>query len=194
MILKRSRGDILFRPNDECFGFVTVLNGTIRVSLTAESGREIVLYRVRPGEVCLQTFGCLIENRSYSAEGVAETDVELEIAPAADFRTRLGIDETFRDQLLAAVAVRFGDMERLVEDVALTGFEARLARALLRLMDADGIVSATHEDLAAEIGSGRAVVSRQLGQFAREGLIGLARGRIELLATEPLRGISRVHG
>lgn len=193
MSVKASRGDILFRPDDDCFGFVTVRSGTIRVSLTAENGREIVLYRVRPGEVCLQTFGCLIENRPYSAEGIAETDVELDIVPIAEFRTRLGADEAFRDQLLAAVALRFGDMERLVEDVALTGFDARLARALLRLMDADGVVSATHEDLAAEIGSGRAVVSRQLGQFAREGLIGLARGRIELLATELLRDISRVH-
>jgi CRP/FNR family transcriptional regulator len=32
-----------------------------------------------------------------------------------------------------AAARRFADFERLVEDVALTGFEARLARALLRL-------------------------------------------------------------
>ncbi len=51
------RGAVLFRPEDPCQGFVLVRSGSIKVSLTAENGREIVLYRVRPGEICLQTFG-----------------------------------------------------------------------------------------------------------------------------------------
>ena len=76
------RGTVLFRPDDACTGFVVDHEGSDRLSLMAENGREIVLYRVRPGDVCLQTFGCLVDHAPYSAEGVAETDLAIEIVPA----------------------------------------------------------------------------------------------------------------
>ena len=188
------RGTVLFRPDDACTGFVVVHAGTVKVSLQAENGREIVLYRVRPGEICLQTFGCLINHGMYSAEGVADSDLSLEVIPAGEFQRRVGEDAAFRGQLFAAVASRFADLERLVEDVALSSIPARLARALLRLQDADGMVTATHEALATEIGSARAVVSRQLGQFARDGLIASGRGHIAIAAPEALAMLSHDAG
>jgi len=183
-------GTVLFHPGDACSGFVIVHDGTIRVSLTAENGREIILYRVRPGEVCLQTFGCLVNHRPYAAEGLAESDLALEVVPADQFEQRLATDAEFRGRLLQGVAIRFADMEQLVEDVALTGFSARLARSLLRLRDADGRIDATHEALATEIGSGRAAVSRGLAAFARAGLIEMARGHLRVLDPGQLEVLS----
>lgn len=183
-------GDVLFRPEDACTGFVRVLEGCVRVLLTAENGREITLYRVRPGEICLQTFGCLVEDKPYSAEGVAETPLAIEIIPRAEFKALVIEDENFRQSLFTAVAQRFSDLEQLVEDVALTGFEARLARALLRSCDAEGRVHTTHEAIATDIGSGRAAVSRQLGSFAREGLVSLTRGEIVILQTAALEQLA----
>lgn len=174
------QGTVLFRPEAECAGFVVVHAGSVKVSLTAENGREIVLYRVRPGEICLQTFGCLVNHTSYSAEGVAETDLELEVIPAGEFRRRVADEAPFRERLFSAVAARFADLERLVEDVALSSIAERLARALLRLAGDSAVIDATHEALATEIGSARAVISRQLGAFQRDGLIEIARGHIAL--------------
>ncbi|KUJ73732.1 cyclic nucleotide-binding protein [Ruegeria marisrubri] len=173
-------GTVLFRPGQECPGYVRLHEGSIRVSLTAANGREVVLYRVGPGDVCLQTFACLTEGRSYSAEGVAETPIKGEILPHDSFRRAMASDDAFRAEVLGAVARRFADFEQLVEDVALTGFDARLARVLLRLARHD-VVHATHDALAAETASGRAFVSRRLAEFARQGLVALARGRISLL-------------
>ncbi|QJQ32016.1 Crp/Fnr family transcriptional regulator [Sphingomonas lacunae] len=183
-------GTIMFRPDDPCSGYVVVRSGSIRVVLTAENGREIVLYRVRPGDVCLQTFSCLVDHRHYSAEGIAETDLEADIIPPPEFDRRMADDAAFRNQLFAAVAQRFADLEQLVEDVALTGFEARLARLLLRLADPAGRVEATHESLAAEAGSGRAVVTRQLGRFARDGLVSMTRGQLQILDRAALEILS----
>jgi CRP/FNR family transcriptional regulator len=182
--IKVPRGTVLFQPEAACQGFVVVRSGTIKVSLTAENGREIVLYRVRPGEVCLQTFGCLVNDSAYSAEGVAETEIEIEVIPPGEFHRRVGSESEFRSALFSAVAARFHDLERLVEDVALSTIAERLARALLRLAQG-GMVDATHEALATEIGSAREVVSRQLAQFARDGLITAARGHITL--SDPVR-------
>ena len=184
------QGGVLFRPGQDCGGFVVVHSGTVRVSLTGENGREIVLYRVRPGDICLQTFGCLVRGTSYGAEGVAETDLLIEMISPAAFQARVTNDPAFLHMLFAAVAHRFADLERLVEDVALTGIPARLARALLRLIDASGTVTATQEALATEIGSAREVISRQLTGFARSGLITVGRGAIHVLAPDGLRGLA----
>lgn len=171
-------GTVLFRPEDECPGFVSVQSGTIRVSLTGPGGREIVLYRVQPGDVCLQTFACLVEGRTYSAEGVAETDLVAEIVPPHLYEDLMTTDPAFRARISSAIAHRFADFEHLVESLALTGLEARLAGVLLRLADTNGEIRMTHEALAAEIGSAREVVSRQLARFTRAGLINAVRGRV----------------
>jgi CRP/FNR family transcriptional regulator len=174
-------GTVLFSPGMPCTGFVVLEEGTIRVTMTGTNGREVVLYRVTPGDVCLQTFGCLMDGRDYAAEGVAETAIRGHILPPGDFRRQLAEDEGFRDRLLGAVARRFHDFEQLVEDVALTGFDARLSRALLRLGRDRDDIQVTHEGLAAETASGRAFVSRRLAEFQRRGLIRIGRGHLTLL-------------
>ncbi len=164
------QGQTLFQPGQECPGFLDLTKGSIRVMLTGASGREVVLYRVRPGEVCLQTFSCLVDGHSYGAEGIVEADIEGNLIPAAQFRQQLEDDATFRQKVLSSVALRFAEYQQLVEDVALTGFDARLAKALLRLAD-HGVVHATHAALAAETASGRAYVTRRLAVFADKGMV-----------------------
>lgn len=175
-------GTVLFRPDDACSGFVVLQEGSIRVSLTSAGGREIVLYRVRPGEICLQTFTCLAEGRTYSAEGIAESELTGELIPPGEYERRMAEDPDFRRAVFTAVAHRFADFEHLVESLASASIEARLAEALLARADAAGEVHLTHDGLASEIGSAREVVSRQLSRFERSGLVALARGKVTLLA------------
>lgn len=184
------KGTVLFRPGDPCEGFVRLRSGRIRVGLTAANGREVVLYRVNPGEVCLQTMTCLTEGGSYRAEGVAETDLVGEIVPRPAFVELIAEDSRFRAELLTAVSRRFSEFEQLVEDIALVGFRTRLARALLRLAAEDGTVAITHEALAAETASGRAAVSRALEAFEADGLVALGRGRISILDRAGLGAIA----
>jgi CRP/FNR family transcriptional regulator len=182
-------GDVLFQPGSACPGFLVLDRGTIRVSLTAANGREVVLYRVTAGTVCLQTFTCLVEDRHYSAEGVVEEDVEGELIPAGDFRRRLAEDDAFRALVFDGVAHRFTEYQRLVEEVALTGFDARLARVLMRL-EVGGFVTATHAALAAETASGRAFVSRRLAEFARGGVVVQEKGGVRITDRRALERIA----
>ena len=188
--LSLAKGTTVFSPGQACPGFVILKKGTIRVSLIGENGREVVLYRVRPGDICLQTFSCLINEETYRAEGVAESDLEGHIIPTEAFHTKLAEEPEFRGRVFAAVANRFSDFEQLVEDVALTGFDTRLARVLLRLCDAEAQVHATHDQLARETASGRAFVSRRLAEFARMGVVELGRGSILVLDNSQLEQIA----
>lgn len=47
-------------------------------------------------------------------------------------------------------------------------------------------MSATHQQIAAEIGTAREVVSRTVKEFERNGWIGLARGEISILDRDAL--------
>jgi len=183
-------GQTVFSPGQECAGFLRLASGAIRVSMTGANGREVVLYRVRPGEVCLQTFSCLVEGGNYGAEGVVEADLEGEMIPKSVFWRLMQTEEVFRAEVFAAVARRFGDYQRLVEEVALTGFDTRLARVLLRLCDAQGVVRATHGELAAETASGRAFVSRRLAVLAQQGMVEPGRGALRIIDLTGLRRIA----
>lgn len=187
--IRAPAGQVLFRPDDPCHGFVAVRRGSIRVGLTSAGGRELLLYRVRPGQICLQTFACLVEGRRYAAEGVVEADVEGVLLPPAAFDRLMTDSAAFRGAVLGSVARRFGDLEGVVQALAFTGLPARLAAALVAHAT-DGMVSLTHEALATEIGSAREAVSRQLAQLAREGLVAQTRGQIRLIDRRALERLA----
>lgn len=187
--LKVSAGNVLFRQGDNCAGFVQVHSGAVRVVMQAPNGREMVLYYVRPGEICMQTFACLTQDKAYAAEGVADTDCEITVIPKDRFHTLMRDDAAFRDAVYASIAERFSDFEHAVQSLAFSPLNARLAEALLRLSETSDIIQATHERLASEIGSSREVVSRQLNAFAQQNLISLSRGQVQVKDRDALSQI-----
>lgn len=179
-------GTTLFRPGDVCPGYILLARGRIRVALLGASGREATLYRVGPGELCVQTFQCLVDRTPYTAFGTAESALDGLLLSQAAFERRLGEAEPFRRFLMHQVAQRFQSLTEAVELTAFTPIPVRLAAALVRHAEGE-LVPLTHAALAAEIGTAREVVSRQLERFAREGLVALERHRIRVLDEAGLR-------
>ena len=95
-------------------------------------------------------------------------------------------DVTIRRDVLRNYANRVADLVVTVQDVLFRAIPERLARALLTLAR-DGVVDATHQAIAAELGSAREVVSRILQKFERDGVIAAERGRIVIRDGEALR-------
>jgi len=181
-------GTMLFRAGELCENFMLVLDGQVRVQTVGESGREILLYRVESGESCILTTSCLITDEAYSAEGLTETEVHAVVIPAGLFHDLLGRADGFRRFVFRAYATRLADLFALIEEVAFGRIDVRLAACLLARGTAE--VSATHQELAAELGSAREVISRQLKDFERRGWVALGRGRIELTDPAALRRIA----
>lgn len=173
------RGTRLFGPGDRAEGFGVVLAGRIEVSLTGPSGREILLYAVEPGQSCIQSTLSLLGDEPYTAEALATRDLRVAMIPAPLFHTLMARSEPFRGYIFRAFAARMQDMTTLLERVAFTRVEARLAAALLDLAEGD-CVTATQAELAARIGSAREVVSRRLDALAKRGMVSTDRGRVFL--------------
>ncbi|MBB4285165.1 Crp/Fnr family transcriptional regulator [Roseospira goensis] len=184
-------GAVMFRDGDTCESYALVLDGRVRVQKVSESGRQIVLYRVEAGQTCVLTTNALLAALPYGAEGVAETPVLAAVLPADAFHALLGQSAAFRRFVFSAYATRLSDLLLLIDDVAFGRIDARLAHLLLTRADNGGIVRATHQDLAIELGTAREVISRQLKDFERRGWVGAARGQVRVTdagALERIRG------
>ena len=187
MPLRAPSGSVLFRPGDPCKGFVLLRSGRARVDLIAEDGHALLLYRVEPGQACAITTSCLFAGEAYSAEGTAETDCEGLLLPAALFSRLVEDSAAFRTFVLAGFAARLGALMGRIEDLSFRSVDARLADYLLAR--APGTVAATQQDIAADIGTAREVVSRRLAAFAKAGLVRTERGAITPLDLDGLRRI-----
>jgi len=178
-----------FVAGQACEAYLVVVSGSVRVQLVAESGREIVLYRVAPGESCVLTTSCLLHHDAYAAEAVCESAVTAIAVPAATFADLLGASRAFRDAVLGAYAERVGDLMLTFEELVFRRLDTRLARTLIERAR-DGLVGATHQELAVELGSAREVVSRTLKAFERRGLVTLSRGEIRIAARARLEALA----
>lgn len=184
-------GATLFSPGSACQGFVLVLSGRVRVDMTGRGGRSLTLYRVGAAETCVQTTLCMLGASAYSAEGVAETDLDFVMTPPALFEQAMAESDVFRRFVFARFAARLAEMMRLLETIAFVRVDARLAAAMTARAGG-GVVAATHQQLAEEVGTAREVVSRQLESFRRDGLVALQRGRIEILDAVRLEALASV--
>jgi CRP/FNR family transcriptional regulator len=186
-VIHAPAGARVFQPGTECGQYLFLVEGTVRVQMVAENGREIVLYRVSGGETCVMTTACLLAHENYGAEGMAETDITAVAISNTTFRTLLGASERFRDFVFSAYGERLADLMVLVEEVAFRRLDLRLADFLVKNQNG-GTIETTHQALAVELGSVREVVSRVLKEFERRGWVKLARGRIEVMNDGGLLG------
>lgn len=185
------KGTVIFGPGKAPENLLLLLSGVVRVQQIADSGREIVLYRVHAHESCVLTTACLLAYEEYRAEGIAESDVSAAAVPKSVFEEMIAQSGVFRRFVFSAYSRRITDLCVVIEEVAFRRLDIRLAETLLELVDASGEVHRTHSQLATELGTAREVVSRQLQEFQRRGWVAASRGRVRLSDASALRDLTR---
>ena len=180
-VVSIAKGSRVFGPGSAPKNYLLLLKGNIRVQQMSESGREIVLYRVSAGESCALTTACLMGYEEYQAEAIVEEDAQAATIPRAIFDDLIGCSAEFRRFVFTAFSVRVTNLLRVIEEVACERIDIRLAHKLLELARADDSLAITQQQLAAELGSAREVISRQLSEFQRWGWLQSSRGRIQLI-------------
>ena len=177
--LELSAGTQVFAEHQPCQGFPLLLAGSIKVVKQSASGRELMLYRVAPGGSCIITSSCLLGRSDYNARGIAETPLRLLLVPAPAFAQLMLDHAQFRDFVFHLFAERIAELMQLVEEVAFTRLDQRLARLIVAQDRA--VLNVTHQQLADELGSVREIVSRLLKGFAEQGLVALGREQLTVI-------------
>jgi CRP/FNR family transcriptional regulator, anaerobic regulatory protein len=183
---------ILFSGSAPCNNFMLILKGTIRIYQTAQDGREMTLYRVEAGDLCILSLNSMLQNRSFSAIAETESDVSALVLSADDFRHAMNISEIFRNYVLSTMTDRLCEAMYLIQDTAFNHLNMRLACMLGSLFERSqgSILKITHQELAHELGTTREVVSRILKEFERQNCVNLSRGKIELASATGLEWFS----
>lgn len=178
----------IFGPGQAPTALLLLLEGSVRVQQTSDTGREILLYRVQGGESCVLTTACLLAYEDYTAEGLAETAIRAALISREDFEELVSRSPEFRRFVFTAYSRRITDLFTVIEEVAFRRMDMRLAAHLVARA-VEGRVAGTHQALASELGTAREVVTRTLQEFARQGWIAQERGSITILQPDQLAAL-----
>lgn len=177
----------VFRGGSPCANYVLLLQGSVRVQVIGEGGREVVLYRVLPGQSCVLTTCCILSGDAYPAEGFTEADVRALAITKPTFDRALETAPAFRRFVFANLGERIADIILRMEEITFRPVERRIAAYLLAGAHGDGTLHATHQEIAVEVGSAREVVSRHLKRMESGGLVGLGRSSVRVTDREGLQ-------
>ena len=186
---------IIFYRGDPGNAMYVLIAGSVELTLPSETGAEVLVARLRPGE----HFGelAVLDGRPRYLTAVAEKSSTV----LAIYRERLleflqqHADASL--QIALALCVRLRHITELLSDMAFLDLPSRLAK---RLCELAGIlqeasaeaceVRVSQEDLAEMVGATREAVNRQLARLREMGLIQTGRGHVQILKPDSLRAIA----
>ena len=177
-----------------CTGAFLIKKGCLRVYILSEDGKEVTLYRLFEGDVCMLSASCVLQAVTFEVFVDAEEDSECYLINGSAF---MAITEKSTETKIFALELavdRFSNVMWVLQQVLFMSMDKRLAIFLVDEMSKNGgnsIISLTHEQIAKYMASAREVVSRMLKYFATEGIVEVSRGGIKVLDKKRLVALTR---
>jgi len=168
--------ELVFSEGDVCSGLFIVHSGAIKIFKMAPSGREQVLGVERAGNSVAEL--PVFDGGSYPASTIALEESDLLFVKKEDFRALCLEHPEVALKVLKVVGKRLRGLVGIIEELSFTTVRQRLVAYLLRIAGAAAgskksvelSLPVSHQDLAAELGTVRELVSRNLSRLQAEGL------------------------
>lgn len=187
-----AKGENIHGGSGECTGGIVVKSGCIRAYLLSEQGKEITLYRLYSGDICMLSASCVLESITFDVLVDAEEDSVCYVINGNAFAA-LTHENVYAENYALNVAVqRFSDVVWVLQQILFMSLDKRLAVFLYeeaRKTDGDTI-RLNQEQIAKYMGSAREAVSRMLKYFAAEGIAKAVRGGVQIISREKLRRLA----
>jgi len=189
------RSELLFGEGDPCKGLYLVVTGKIRIFKLSPGGREQVLAIEGPGSSFAEL--PVFDGGNYPAAASASEDAELLFISRRDFQNFCREHPEVALKVIAVVGSRLRRLVEIIEELSFTTVRQRLIALILQLVEAggtpskDGIrleLTKSHQDFAAELGTVRELISRNLSRLQAEGFLEVE-GR--KLVVKDLAGLKR---
>ena len=175
-------GQNIHSADTQCIGVLFVKSGCLRVYIMSEEGKEVTLYRVNPGEVCILTASCVLSEITFDVYVDAEELSQVVVLNAFAFSKMIEKNiyvENFSNKMKA---IRISDVMWTMQQILFFSFDKRLAIFLYDELIKNGpVITYSHLEIAKYLGSAREVVSRMLKYFENEGIVKVSRKEIEII-------------
>lgn len=174
------KGQIMTGDNNRCNGVPMVVKGSLRLFRISDKGREVTLYRISEGEVCILAAVCAMGDVEYDFSIEAEKESSLLIISPDIFRELFSRSEVFKTYVFNALAQKLIASMETIEMLIFISIEERILEYIKQNANDKREVRTTHEKMAIDLGSSREVITRQLKKMAEKGILRLERGKIVL--------------
>jgi CRP/FNR family transcriptional regulator len=173
------QGDLVFSEGEPCAGLFVVESGALRIFKSSPTGREQVLAIEGPGSSVAEL--PVFEGGNYPASTSAASNSRVLFVSKQDFYSLCLVHPKVALKVLKVVGVRLRRLVGIIEELSFTTVRSRLISYLVRIAKegvktSRGIEAAlpgSNQELAAQIGTVRELVSRNLSRLQAEGLIGI---------------------
>jgi CRP/FNR family transcriptional regulator, cyclic AMP receptor protein len=186
-------GQLLFSEGDACAGLYVVASGRVRIFKTSANGREHVLAIEGPGSSIAEL--PVFDGGNYPASAAALEPSELVFVSRKDFRAMCLEHPEVALKVLQVVGARLRRLVGIIEELSFTTVRHRLISWLLRQAKNEGRPSprgvtfslgASHQELAAQIGTVRELVSRNMARLQAQGFVEIDGREVVILDPEGL--------
>jgi CRP/FNR family cyclic AMP-dependent transcriptional regulator len=185
--------ELIFSEGDPCAGLFIIQSGAVKIFKTSASGREQVLGVERAGNSMAEV--PIFDGGSYPASSLAVEDSNLLFVRKEDFHALCMEHPEVALKVLKVVGRRLRGLVGIIEELSFTTVRQRLLAYLLRLArqttpgthGVEFTLPVTQQELAAELGTVRELVSRNLSRLQAEGLIKLQARSILIPSLPDLR-------
>jgi CRP/FNR family transcriptional regulator, anaerobic regulatory protein len=170
----------IFHENDACAAVGFFFSGGARIFKSGPAAREVTLYTIGRGDVCILNAACILSSTGYPATAVVTEKSEALAVPSAHFRGLVNRYPEMRSFVFSLLGSRLFEVIEMLEDVLFRRMNERLEE-YLRKRAGKGSLRATHQNIANDLGTSREVVSRLLKDLERSGTVVLERNRIRFI-------------
>ena len=186
------KGENIHGTSGNCTGALLVKSGLLRIYMLSDEGKEITLYRLYPGDICMLSASCVLDTITFEVLADAETRSEVYIISSGAFSRVMEENVYAENFALKKATERFSEVMWAMQQILFMSFDRRLAVFLLGELakNGDDAVKLTQEQIAKYMGSAREVVSRMLKYFSTEGLVEVTRGGVKILDKKRLQIIA----
>ncbi|RMH80253.1 MAG: Crp/Fnr family transcriptional regulator [Acidobacteria bacterium] len=186
-VQKVKKGSMLFSEGGFCSGVPYLKEGRLKVYLISDNGREITLYWIEPGQMCILAMITVYSGVQYPAYTYAEEDSSLVLVPSATAVRWLHENSWWRSLFMKDLSENVLYLFTLLNSMVSESVERRILQYLLESSRDRRYLEITQEELAKDIGSVRVVVNRVLKSLEREGVVEVLRGKVFIKDHERLK-------
>ena len=183
---------VLFEQGEESDGLYIVLNGIVRIYLTADDGREATISLLEDGEMIGEI--SLLDGLPRSAGAAALTETRVVFIPHRSFCDVLDASPKITRQVLLMLCERLRAANDQVDQAIFHDLRYRLLVLLRQIAVIHGRVEKdmsvvdldlTQGMLAQMLGASREAVNKQLRALAKEGRVVMDGHQIQVLKQAP---------
>lgn len=192
--LRKARGEFIYMPGDRADHVYILKQGRVKLSVLSESGKEIAIDIIQPGEI----FGefALVDEAPRSNMAQALDDVLVWVFPKNDFTHLIASQPKLALSYIRLVGDRRRRMEKKLSDITSKAVSARVCELLhdistssaeVETGNTEYLVPLTHHDVASLIGAARQTTTTVLNDLERRGIIELGRGWVRVKRLKELQ-------